>query len=67
MAKWKDHLKPMLLGAEMRSKVDIKESASQMIDKIGQINETKNFAELAEPFKTPIQFLTMLQLVSQFG
>lgn len=57
-------MKPMLIGSELRSKVDIKESASQMINKIGNVNDTKNFSELTEPYKTPILFLTMLQLVS---
>lgn len=48
----------------MRSKVDIKECASQMIGKIGNVNDTKTFSEVTEVEKTPILFLTMLQLVS---
>lgn len=47
----------------MRSKVDIKECATQMIDKIGEIDDSKTFEEITETEKTPIIFLTMLQLV----
>jgi hypothetical protein len=64
VAKWREHLKPLLASAELRSKVDIKECATQMIRKIGDVNEMKSFSEVTEPEKTPILFLTMLQLVN---
>jgi hypothetical protein len=35
-----------------------------MIEKIGEVNDSKTFNDVTETEKTPILFLTMLQLVN---
>lgn len=63
MAKWREFLKPILADSEKRSKIDMHEYGLTVIQKIGNVNQSKTFNEVVEEGKTPAYFLTMLQLV----
>lgn len=64
VAKWKEFLKPILAESEKRSKIDMHEYGLMVINKIGNVNDSKTFKEVVETGKTPAYFLTMLQLVN---
>lgn len=59
-------MKPILANSEARSKIDMHQYGIEMLDKIGNVNDSKTFEEITEEGKTPAYFLTMLQLVSWF-
>jgi hypothetical protein len=67
IAKWKDYLKPILAGSEARSKIDMHQCGIEMVEKIGNVNDTVTLDEITETGKTPSYFLTMLQLVSELS
>lgn len=56
-------MKPILAESEARSKIDMHQYGIEMINKIGNVNDSATLNDITEGGKTPAYFLSMLQLV----
>ncbi|CRL06298.1 CLUMA_CG019011, isoform A [Clunio marinus] len=64
ISKWKEFLKPILAASEARSKIDVHQCGIEIINKIGDVNDSASFKSIAEEGRMPAYFLTMLQLIN---